>query len=57
MSSIIQKRKYLLDNMDWLLDLLAYYRAWSPKMQTSKSAQLWTKGQKESECKVNEVTR
>lgn len=55
MNTIIQKRIFLINNIDWVLDLLAYHKAWADKIRESKSVVLWTWDESESGCDVNAV--
>jgi len=54
---IIKKRQYLVDNIGTILDTLAYYKAWGDKIRASGSVVLWTLGQKENYCDINEITK
>ena len=56
MNPKIQKRQYLIKNLEYILTMLGYYKTWSKKIRSSESRTLWTQGQEESYCKIHEIT-
>lgn len=57
LNNTVKKRYYLVKNMEWLLELLSYHRAWGNKIRNNPSNVLWKAGQKESGASVRVTSK
>ena len=56
MNQAIKKRFYLINNIEEILEHLAYYKAWSPKIRGKTGTVIWRNGEKEKYTKLYETS-